>query len=380
MIRPDAIALPTPLLVARILTVTYRYFPAIVSSSTAMDGASTTMGASASAIGGETSHSSSNSGVDDSAHQGSMADSMAESMASASGTFMSGAGGGLTALTGLSGESAGSGVSGGAVALRAAPDELRHKTDVLQAPMLSTTLLTRQLKRGISRMIYQPAAVLHVRARGWVGPGPAAPVGGVVVDGYAKGVFLLVPPRVHAKLTQCVVLWQVRGVFSCDEKRANFYFQLANPTHLQPVNHVEIPYLLRSRVSVKEDHKVTRWNPTKVRAVPQECIHSNCVVGMHLIKLCRYLVPHPARSSSFVHFLTLQVLRHPPFPNGLDGVAKDKGERNSKPFQYLWVDPFFTTVRRSVLRHPLVCGMLLMRSSTCRWSLRLLERVSTECT
>ena len=131
-----------------------------------MDGASTTMGASASAIGG-TSHSSSNSGMDDSAHQGSMADSMADSMASASGTFLSGAGGGLTALTGLSGESAGSGVSGGAVALRAAPDELRHKTDVLQAPMLSTTLLTRQLKRGISRMIYQPAAVLHVRTRGW---------------------------------------------------------------------------------------------------------------------------------------------------------------------------------------------------------------------
>ena len=66
---------------------------------------------------------------------------------------------------------------------------------------------------------------------------------------------------------RCVLVFrQVRGVFSCDEKRANFYFQLANPTHLQPVNHVEIPYLLRSRVSVKEDHKVTRWNPTKVRA------------------------------------------------------------------------------------------------------------------
>ena len=47
-------------------------------------------------------------------------------------------------------------------------------------------------------------------------------------------------------------------------------------------------------------------------------------------------------------WLALQVLRHPPFPNGLDGVAKDKGERNSKPFQYLWVDPFFTTVRRLV--------------------------------
>ena len=95
---------------------------------------------------------------------------------------------------------------------------------------------------------------------------------------------------------------QVRAVFTCDEKKATFYFQLANPVHLDQVKNVELRYLLRRRIPVAEDHKMTRWNPTQ----------------------------------KFMNY---------PYANGLDGQAKRKGE-SAKPFQYLWVDPEYTCVRR----------------------------------
>jgi len=77
--------------------------------------------------------------------------------------------------------------------------------------------------------------------------------------------------------------------------------QLANPCHLESINHVEVPYLLRARVSVPEDFKTTNWNPVKVDI-------------------------------------------HKPYPNGLDGVVQRKGE--GKPFQYIWLDPDYSSVRR----------------------------------
>ena len=81
-------------------------------------------------------------------------------------------------------------------------------------------------------------------------------------------------------------------------------------------------YLLRQRVAVPEDYKSTKWNPARdVR-----------------------------------HQLTQ------------DGLPAGKGEgRNSKPFQFLWIDPFFTTVRR--------CAVCLVLCVLCVLSARVCARL-----
>lgn len=77
---------------------------------------------------------------------------------------------------------------------------------------------------------------------------------------------------------------------------------MTNPTHIQEFKYVTVPYVLRSRVTVAEDNKFTSWNPNIDQV-------------------------------------------HMPYDNGFDGVSQ-KNTANTRPFQYIWVDPDYTIVRR----------------------------------